>query len=57
MSAAEILAAYRDRELTYAEAYQRLAYAGERDPGAVLTRTQTQGWVAVRERPAVGWSR
>jgi hypothetical protein len=51
----EILAAYRAGQLTYAEAYQRLAYAGERDPRRVLTRQM--GWAAVYERPAVGWSR
>lgn len=47
MTAAEIVAAYLDRSMPYAEAYQRLAFAGVRDPGRVLAGQTEQGWAAV----------
>lgn len=54
MTEAEILAAWRTREIAYPEAYQRLAYAGVRDPRAVLipqpTPGSAQGWLAVHRR-------
>jgi hypothetical protein len=56
MTEAEVLAAFRAGDLTYPEAYQRLAYAGVRDPRAVLipqpTPGSAQGWNAVYRRSA-----
>jgi hypothetical protein len=57
MTTAEILAAWHAREITYGDAYTRLAYAGVRDPRAVLIPQPTpagsaQGWDAVHRRSA-----
>lgn len=61
MTPAEIVAAYLDRSMPYAEAYQRLAFVGVRDPGRVLAdhpalnppiTAAPQGWDAVYRRSA-----
>jgi hypothetical protein len=58
----EILHAWRARDITYPEAYQRLALAGVRDPRAWLADVRTSsrqavGWQAVHEAAPVGWLR
>lgn len=58
MTAAEILAAFRAGDLSYGDAHCLLAFAGVRDPRAVLipqpTPGSAQGWLKVLEPTSTG---